>query len=290
MKQEQEMIGQLLDWARKNDNIRTVLITSSRANPHAFTDLFTDYDFEIFVNDLNAFTKDDGWLDQFGSLIKKVVLEDGNWRTRLVLYEDGTKIDFQITTNDFVKHLAAMTVLPKKYDNGYKVLLDKDGITEGIQAPSYKAYITKKPSVEQFADIVNSFWGDTAYVANSLWRDELYFAKYMLDNVIRFHYLQPVIEWHLRVQHDWSVNPNKFGRWFKRYLDSETWAELEGTYAGARIEENWEALFRTADLFSRLAQEVGKGLGYEYPMEYEQKMRMYLLKVKKLPQDAKSFT
>jgi aminoglycoside 6-adenylyltransferase len=290
LKQEQVMVKQLLDWAKPNENIRTVLMTSSRANPYAFTDLFTDFDFEIFVDDLEAFSNDDAWLDQFGSLIKKVVLQNGNWRTRLVLYEDGTKIDFQVTTNDFVKHLASMPELPDAYDNGYKVLLDKDGITKGISAPSYMAYITKKPSAERFADIINSFWGDTAYVANSLWRDELYYSKYMLDNVIRFQYLQPVIEWHLGVKHDWSINPNKFGRWFKRYLDSETWAELERTYAGAGIEENWEALFRTADFFSRLAQEVGKSLGYEYPMEYEQKMREYLLKVKKLPQDARSFT
>ncbi|WP_226675323.1 aminoglycoside 6-adenylyltransferase [Mesobacillus jeotgali] len=289
MKQEQQMLNELLGWARQNDNIRTVLMTSSRANPRAFTDLFTDYDFEIFVNELDSFVQDDGWLDQFGSLIKKVVLQDGDWRTRLVLYEDGTKMDFQITTNDFVKHLASMSELPDAYDNGYKVLLDKDGIAKGIPLPSYTAYITKKPSAERFADIINSFWGDTAYVANSLWRDELYFAKYMLDNIIRFHYLQSVIEWHLGVKHDWSVNPNKFGRWFKRYLDGDTWDELEGTYAGASLEENWEALFRMADLFSRLAQEVGKSLGYEYPMEYEKKMREYLLKVRNLPLDAESF-
>ncbi|MFT9598870.1 aminoglycoside 6-adenylyltransferase [Mesobacillus sp.] len=289
MKQEQEMIGQLLDCARQNENIRTVIMTSSRANPYAFKDLFTDFDFEIFVDNLDAFNKDDGWLDLFGQLIKKVVLQDGNWRTRLVLYEDGTKIDFQITTNDFVKHLASMSELPDAYDNGYKVLLDKDGITKGIPVPSYTAYRTKKPSAERFTDIINSFWGDTAYDANSLWRDELYFAKYMLDNIIRFNYLQPAIEWYLGVKHDWSVNPNKFGRWFKRYLDHDTWSELEGTYAGASLEENWEALFRMADLFSRLAQEVGNSLGYEYPMEYEQKMRVYLSKVKNLPQDAKSF-
>lgn len=289
MKQEKEMVNQLLDWARANNNIRTVLMTSSRANPHAFTDLFTDYDFEIFVDDLDAFVRDDAWLDQFGTLIKKVVLQNGNWRTRLVLYEDGTKIDFQISTNEYIKHLAFIRELPKGYDNGYKVLLDKDEITKEIPSPSYKAYITKKPSAEKFADIINSFWGDTAYVANSLWRDELYYAKYMLDNVIRFNYLQLVIEWYLGVRHDWSINPNKFGRWFKRYLDQETWTELEGTYAGAEIGENWEALFRTADLFSRLAQEVGESLGYHYPMEYEQKMREYLLKVRNLPADAESF-
>ncbi len=289
MKQEQEMFSLLHDWAQRNDNIRTVLLTSSRANPHAFTDIFTDYDFEIFVEDLDAFISDDGWLDQFGSLIKKVALQDGNWRTRLVLYEDGTKIDFQISTSDHIQRLAELTELPTKYDNGFKVLLDKDGFAKKIPAPSYKAYITMKPSEEIYADIINSFWGDTAYVANSLWRDELYFAKYMLDNVIRFNYLQPAIEWYLGVKHDWGINPNKFGRWFKRYLDSETWAELEATYAGAGIEENWEALFRTADLFSRLAQKVGESLCYPYPMEYELKMRKYLLKVRNLPADAESF-
>ncbi len=289
MKQEQEMLSQLLEWAGNQENIRTVLMTSSRANPYAFTDLFTDYDFEIFINDLEAFVRDDDWLEQFGSLIKKVVLQDGDWRTRLVLYEDGTKIDFQISTIEFIKQLASRTDLPERYDNGYKVLLDKDGIAKGIPAPSYKAYITKKPSEEKYADIINSFWGDTAYVANSLWRDELYFAKYMLDNVIRFNYLQPVIEWYLGVKHEWSVNPNKYGRWFKRYLDPDTWAELEGTYAGAGIEENWVALFRTADLFSRLAQEVGQSLGYPYPIVNEQKMREYLLKVRNLPVNAGSF-
>ncbi|CAM3727300.1 aminoglycoside 6-adenylyltransferase [Mesobacillus thioparans] len=289
MKHEQEMFILLQEWAQRDENIRMVLLTSSRANPHAFTDIFTDYDFEIFVEDLDAFISHDGWLDQFGSLIKKVALQDGNWRTRLVLYEDGTKIDFQISTSDHIQRLAEFTELPAKYDNGFKVLLDKDGFAKKIPAPSYKAYITRKPSEEIYADSINSFWGDTAYVANSLWRDELYFAKYMLDNVIRFNYLQPAIEWYLGVKHDWSINPNKFGRWFKRYLDSETWAELEATYAGAGIEENWEALFRTADLFSRLAQEVGESLGYQYPIECERKMREYLLKVRNLPADAESF-
>lgn len=42
MKQEKEMLSLLVDWAQRNDHIRTVLMTSSRANPHAFTDLFTD--------------------------------------------------------------------------------------------------------------------------------------------------------------------------------------------------------------------------------------------------------
>ena len=292
MKKEEEMFGQLLDWAKNNEEIRTIILTSSRANPNAFKDMFTDYDFELFVKDLRPFLISDKWLENFGTIIKRVPLkavENECWITRLVLYEDGTKIDFQISTNESVNKLANKTQLPPEYDNGYKVLLDKDKLTKDIKPPTYTAFITKKPTEEEYSEIMNSFWGDTAYVANSLWRDELYFVKFMLDNIIRFNYLQKVIEWYLGVKYDWKINPNKCGRWFKRYLDKPTWEELEKTFVGANIEDNWNALYKIADLFSRLSKEVGENLGYTYPLEYENKIREYLLKVKNLDNNANTF-
>ncbi|MFD2045426.1 aminoglycoside 6-adenylyltransferase [Ornithinibacillus salinisoli] len=128
MKKENKMFEELLSWARNNENIRSILLTSSRANPHAFTDLFTDYDFELFVTDLLPFLASDSWLDQFGIVIKRVPLKttkNNNWITRLVLYEDGTKIDFQISTIASFKKITNTSELPPEYDNGYKVLLDK---------------------------------------------------------------------------------------------------------------------------------------------------------------------
>ncbi len=292
VKKEEEMFGQLLDWAKNNEEIRTIILTSSRANSNAIKDMFTDYDFELFVKDLRPFLNSDKWLEKFGTIIKRVPLkavENENWITRLVLYEDGTKIDFQISTNESVNKLANETQLPPEYDNGYKVLLDKDNLTKDIKPPSYTAFITKKPTEEEYSEIMNSFWGDTAYVANSLWRDELYFVKFMLDNIIRFNYLQKVIEWYLGVKYDWKINPNKCGRWFKRYLDKPTWEELEKTFVGANIEDNWNALYKTADLFSRLSKEVGENLGYTYPLEYENKIREYLLRVRNLDNNANTF-
>jgi aminoglycoside 6-adenylyltransferase len=41
---------------------------------------------------------------------------------------------------------------------------------------------------------------------------------------------------------DWKLNPNKSGRWFKRYLDNQTWDEIERTFVGASIEDIWVAL------------------------------------------------
>ncbi|MFD2045427.1 aminoglycoside 6-adenylyltransferase [Ornithinibacillus salinisoli] len=165
----------------------------------------------------------------------------------------------------------------------------RDSITKDIKQPSYEAYVTQKPTEEEFAEIMNSFWGDTAYVANSLWREELYFVKFMLDNIIRFNYLQKVIEWYLGVQYDWKINPNKCGRWFKRYLDKETWQELVSTYVGSDLEENWDALFKTCTLFRRLSQMVADDLDFDYPLEYEMKMREYLEKVRNLSPEATEF-
>ncbi|ANB55817.1 streptomycin adenylyltransferase family protein [Anoxybacillus sp. B7M1] len=104
----------------------------------------------------------------------------------------------------------------------------------------------------------------------------------MLDSVIRFHYLQKMVEWYIGVQYDWKVNPNKHGRWFKRYLDEETWIELESTFVGSNIEDNWTALFGMADLFTKLSAKVGQALGYTYPSKVEEKIREYLLQVRRL--------
>ncbi|RKL64696.1 aminoglycoside 6-adenylyltransferase [Salipaludibacillus neizhouensis] len=292
MRKQEKMFDQLLEWGKRNEEIRTIILTSSRANPYAFKDVFTDYDIELFVNDLLPFLNSDKWMEHFGEVVTfdplKPLEKDG-WITRLVLYADGTKIDFQISINESVRKLTNKSHIPLEYDNGYMVLLDKDNITEDIKPPSYSAFVTKKPTEDEYRAVINEFWWDTTYVAKSLWRDELYFAKYMLDNIIRFNYLQKVIEWYIGVQNDWKVNPNKCGRWFKRYLNKETWEELETTFVGADIEENWNALFRTANLFNRLCREIGEELGYEYPVEVENKIRSYLLKAKNLDNNATTF-
>jgi hypothetical protein len=42
---------------------------------------------------------------------------------------------------------------------------------------------------------------------------------------------------------------------------------LEETYVGASIQENWEAMFKTIDLFQKVAIEVGEHLGFAYPRD-----------------------
>lgn len=288
MRKPDEVLAQLVRWAEDNENIRAVVLGGSLANPYAFTDIFSDCDPMLFVTDTSIFSESDAWMRHFGEKI--AWFKDENpfrsmpvqHYTRLVLYEDGVKIDFSIWPVETIAYLKGLAELPDFLDNGYKVLVDKDGLTAGLKEPSYAAYVTTPPTEAQYLDRVKGFLWDLSYVAKSLWRDELYFAKFMVDNIIRFGSLQKMIEWYIGVQHDWAVNPNKCGRWFKRYLDGETWCELETTFAGADVEENWQALFNLTRFFRRIAHQVADSLGYRYPMDQDAKMMKYLHKVRNM--------
>jgi aminoglycoside 6-adenylyltransferase len=113
------------------------------------------------------------------------------------------------------------------------------------------------------------------YVAKCLRRDELLPAKYCLDCDMKHVFLRQMLEWRAALDHDWSLPAGFLGRGLKKRLPPEIWSELERTYVGVGIEDNWEALFRTLALFRRVAVEVGAALGYAYPLDMDQRVVAY---------------
>ena len=278
MKTEDEVLSHFTEWARGNDLIRTAVLTSSRAAPDPCIDLLSDYDIELYVSDLLPFQKDDSWLGVFGPIMVRWPLKprstgDKNWITRLVQFKDGVRIDFQITDLSHIE--------PDAYDNGYRVLVDKDNLATGLLEPTFSTYIIKKPSRQEYETRVNAFWWDAVYVPKYLFRDELPFAKYMLDNSLRYVKLQRMVEWYIGLQNDWSVDTGIHGKKFKRYLDAGTWLEFKSTFAGSDVEENWQAFFKMIALFRKLSKTVGIGLGYDYPAERDEEVTQYCLSIRK---------
>jgi aminoglycoside 6-adenylyltransferase len=272
LRTEEEVLTQFDEWAQGNDLVRAAVLTSSRVDPKGTSDFLSDYDIELYVADLGPFRENDSWLSAFGPIMVRWPLRprstfDDKWITRLVLFKDGVRIDFQITDQT--------TIEPDAYDNGYRVLIDRDNLTVGLNAPTFSEYIIKRPSREEYDTLVHEFWWNATYVPKHLWRDELPFAKSMLGQTVRDKYLRTVIEWFIGLQHAWSVNTGLCGKWFKRYLDAETWSEFESTYAGAGIEENWQAFFKAIFLFRKLGKSVGSSLGYDYPTQLDQEMTDY---------------
>lgn len=286
MRNDKQIVKEIKAWGVANPEIRAIILTSSRANAEASPDLFSDYDVEVTVQNKERFLRNEEWLSAFGEILTSFREDKEDFSMRLVLYADYVRIDFKIYEIDYLERSVGQTALPEHWDTGYRFLLDKDGISAGFISPSHSAFIIKQPVSDEFSTVVNDFWWDITYVAKSLWRDEVYYAKFMLDNIIRFSYLQKMIEWDVGLRYKWEVTTNKHGRFFKKYLDTDTWERLQKTFAGNSIEDNWTALFETTALFRQLATTVASALNYVYPQGTDTKIPAYLEKIKALDKDA----
>ena len=288
------MIDRLILWADSQQLIRAMILTSSRAIPHAPVDLLSDYDVILVARSIEPYYVDRTWLAVFGPVLAvyRDPLIDVNGLTRsayVVQYENGLKIDFNLWPVELLQRVSAGEQLPVEFDAGYQVLLDKDDLTTRLGPPTYSGYIPTPPTEQEYSELLEGFFLDTTYVAKFLWRDDVMAAKHILDYSLKQGHLRPLLEWHAEIEHQWSLKPGPYGRRLKQYSRPDLWADLERTYTGAELDQNWEALFLTIELMRRVATEVGKHLGYGYPHELEQRVVAYLRKVKQLDRDAESF-
>lgn len=281
------VIDQLVKWANQQQSIRAVILTSSRAIPHASLDLFSDYDVILVLQSIHPFYVDRTWLEVFGPVLAvyRDPLIDANGQKRsayVVQYETGLKMDFNLWPVELLQQVTSSERLPPEFDAGYQILVDKDQLTTALSAPTYKGYIPTPPSETRYLELIESFFLDTTYAAKFLWRDDMMAAKHILDHSLKEQHLRPMLEWHAEIDHQWSLKPGPYGRRLKQHVRPDLWAELERTYCGMEIEENWEALFRTIALMRRVATEVGDHLGFTYPQRLDERVMDYLSRVKRL--------
>jgi aminoglycoside 6-adenylyltransferase len=291
---DDKILDQLVHWANEQELIRAVILTSSRAIPDAALDLFSDYDVILVLRSIQPLYVDRTWLEVFGPVLavyRDPLIEDNKHKRSayVVQYENGLKIDFNLWPVELLQQVASNECLPAEFDAGYKVLVDKDQLTTALASPTYAGYIPTPPSEAQYMELIEGFFLDTTYVAKFLWRDDMMAAKHILDDSLKQQHLRPMLVWLVEIEHHWSLKPGPYGRRLKQHVRPELWAELECTYTGAGLEENWEALFRTVALMRRVANEVGKHLGYTYPQSLEQRVLDYLSIVKRLDRDAQTF-
>jgi aminoglycoside 6-adenylyltransferase len=279
------VISRLIEWAGARDSVRAMILTSTRAAPDASPDPFSDYDVVVVVTDVAPYYEDRSWLEDFGKVLvsyQDPLKERPGGRTfaYITQYEDGLKIDFTLWPVEVLARLADEAELPCDLDVGYAVLVDKDRLSEGLAPPSYEAYVPDPPSEETYRKLVESFFHEATYVAKHLWRGDLLPMKYNLDHAMKQRDLRTMLEWRMEIDHDWSARPRAYGSRLGQSLPREIWSELERTYVGAGVDENWDALSRTVALFRRVAIDVADSLGVEYPRDLDRRVCRYLGEVK----------
>ncbi len=154
MRNEEAVLNELLNWSKIQENIRAVVLASSRVNPNASLDIFADYDIEFIVTDIQNFENNDQWISHFGKVLDNIKEKAATSCTQLVLYADGVRIDFSIYTISAFLSKASQSQLPEHWNVGYKILLDKEGITKILPSPTHTAYNISLPTEVEFTKVV----------------------------------------------------------------------------------------------------------------------------------------
>jgi aminoglycoside 6-adenylyltransferase len=285
MRNQTEMLELILTFAREDERIRAVIMNGSRVNPDIPRDIFQDYDIVFIVSSVSGFVHDRSWIEQFGQLIimqtpdemDNPSRDDDDKFTFLMLFSDGNRIDLTFYP------AARMADFPS--DSLSLLLLDKDDSVGPFPSPSSKDYLTLPPTAQQFANCCNEFWWVSTYIAKGLWRRELSYAKFMFDLPVR-DMLTRMLQWHIGIQRNFSVDSGKLGKYFEAYLEPKYWTAFVQTFPDAEYDNIWQALFVMCDLFRETAMEVAGRYGYDYPSDDDQRVTSYLGHVRSLPRDA----
>ena len=277
-----DVIRRLVRWAGDRDEIRGMLLTSTRAVPDAPVDALSDYDVILLVRDIVPFADDRRWVEDFGEVL--VAYWDATYPDEthghpvtgnVVQYASGLKIDFTVWPDTMLTAIAASGTLPPELDAGYRVLFDKDGATAALAAPTYAAYRPVRPDEATFQVAVNDFFTDVPYVAKCLLRGDLFPAKWALDHDMKHVYLLPMLEWWVGCAEGWSKPVGALGKGLRHRLPADVWRELESSYAGGGMDQNVHALLRTVALYRRVATDVADRLGYVYPIELDERVTAF---------------
>ena len=261
-----QFLERIVAWARGQPAIRAALLTGSTARDPG-GDGLGDLDIAIFATDITRYTASDDWMAALGAVWLYLPLANdpaaGRYPTRLVIFAGGQKVDFTFSPVEALARIAAARPLDDLYNRGYRVLLDKDGLTAGLPPPTGRPAPAAPPTEASFLALVNEFWFEAYHVPTYLARDELWLAK-RRDWALK-ELLLRMLEWAMRSQYGWDYDTRYLGKDVRQWLDPDLYAALPACFGRLDRRDSWGAYFATAALFHRTAQGTARRLGYPYP-------------------------
>jgi aminoglycoside 6-adenylyltransferase len=275
---QEAVLARIGAWGEREDAVRALVLTSGRAVDGGRVDLVSDYDVVAVLAEVARFDAEAAYERPLARWGDEHLVHGVQTSFRGVVYENGVKVDWSLWPVEAARRVGEHG-LTDDLDVGYRVLLDKDGLTASWPPPAFRAHVPEPPAEQQYVALVEEFWWEATYVAKGLWRDELFFTRFVLDADIRHGALRRMLEWLVETEHDWSLRPGAYGRGLERLLPAELAEQLEATYAA----DGWEAFDRTASLFRRAGRAVGDALGYPYPQRVDDGVTAWLDRVRSLP-------
>ena len=275
MRTEDEMMSLIINTAKYDERIRTVILNGSRANDFVLKDKFQDYDIVYFVKDFQYFIDNKNWIDIFGNRIMLEMpvykdFEPNEYNNRFnyqMLFTDGNRIDLTV---------ASLEKIDELYENDKvgRVLLDKDNLSANLNYDNGKIFFVQKPTKKDFENRCNCFWWVTQNIAKGIKRKELPYAMNML-NIARKD-LESMISWYIGMCNNYNVSSGKMGKYFEKYLDGDLWKKYLATFPVGDYDAIRLSLYSACELFRELAVKLADKYSYDYPYQDDKLMTEYL--------------
>ncbi len=280
MQMDTSPTDRIVAWAQADDAIRAVILEGSLADGRQVDEL-SDYDVNVYTLDAPKYEREHAWLSQFGELLLYQNEEFHFYGERnynaLVLYRDRSRIDFSFWRPALLREMATGAKQYEAYKNGYRVLVDKDGLAAGLPAPSGTGFAVTPPPRDEFLQEIYDFWFEAYCVARYLSRGDLWYAKKIENAFIKDH-LYRMILWDYGSAHAWEQNPTMHleGKRFEKWAPPELLQEIAGIFSGYDARATWSSLYALVGSFNRLARRTADRLAIAYPAQVEAGVLEYL--------------
>jgi aminoglycoside 6-adenylyltransferase len=274
-----EIVQLLVRWADSQDAIRALILTSSRAGANK-ADEFSDYDIMVLTDHPDQYLRSDAWIESIMPLWVYIKEQFTHGRdvipTRLVIFRDAVKVDFSFwqlqVLRDFIANGFSNT---DDMNRGYRVLIDKDGLTRNLPSPAIRFFKVPRPTEDEFRAVICEFWFEMAGIAKYLARGDLFPAKQRENGIVKDLFLKMLI-WNVQAKNNWDAETHTDGKKMQSWVDSDTLQSLAKTYSGFNLEDSWQSTLSSMEFFREISTETSRLLGYDYPQSVDREITMYI--------------
>lgn len=268
-------LNTVVDWANDRPDIAALVLTGSRARPEGPVDSYSDYDLEVFTSVPERYTSGQAWLEEIAPVWVLLATESSRGcPTRLVIFEGGRKVDFNILPVSSLEDMVDGQELNELYEQGYRVLIDRKGLAARLPSPSFSPPAGRLPTEAEFRAVIEEFWFEAWHIPKYIQRGDLWVVKFrdwtMKELLLR------MLEWNAIADNRAAA---EIGSRMKNWTSADVWRRLHEAFGRFDATDSRKALLATISLFRDVATEISIRLGYRYPKPMDDALSSYILGV-----------
>lgn len=269
MTAHEELIRRIVAWSQARDAVRVVVLFGSLAQPDAHPDELSDVDIELTFSVVTPELLAGSWWRDFGVVWTAHSLDPlPVWS---IIYEGGLTVDLSVVDPSRIAGMVSTGKLSRVWERGYRVLLDRDGSTRQLPAPSGAMPDPGQLTHDVFRKLVDGFWFDVLRVPKYIARGELWAVK-SRDWAAKIHLLR-MLEWHSSTLGGHRVDGHGLGRDMPSWLAADLWQAAHSAFGRFDAADALRAFESSVELFGRAAGEVAAALGFDYPTVQDKLLR-----------------